>query len=313
MVQDNFGFLWVGTRDGLNKYDGDSFRAYLKKRGDSTSLNFNQIVDLELAENGDLWVGASNGLSYYDYQADQFSNYPFPVEDPYFREANDIFTIASKAVIISTTHGLLTFDIQQKTFEENPQFADFADMSVNQFHSSKQYGTWVATTKGLYIKKPGDMNWVIILALKSINHLQFEQSGVYISTSVGLFKTDVSGESISEITLPNNQRYVLATTRAKNGELWVACNQVVVLGDDDETVEMVFVHDRTDPSSLSENRAQTLYQTKDSVMWIGTFGYGMNRYNPDVRIFSYLGINSRLPLSSNYVSAIYTANDTIIY
>src|SRR5258706_10562262 len=66
MVQDKFGFLWVGTRDGLNRYDGLEFRIYNQEKNDSTSLYFNQILDLEVDSSDNIWIGSVGGIGIYN-------------------------------------------------------------------------------------------------------------------------------------------------------------------------------------------------------------------------------------------------------
>src|SRR5687767_4795516 len=78
-VQDKFGFLWIGTRDGLNKYDGVEFRKYTRNRNDSTSLYFNKILDLEIDSSGNIWISSTGGISIYDYRKDNFQNF-FPAD-----------------------------------------------------------------------------------------------------------------------------------------------------------------------------------------------------------------------------------------
>ncbi|HEY9045921.1 MAG TPA: ATP-binding protein, partial [Ohtaekwangia sp.] len=82
---------------------------------------------------------------------------------------------------------------------------------------------------------------------------------------------------------------------------------------DDKTVKYILSHERDNGFSLSEDKAQLLYQTRDHVIWIGTFGYGLNKYNPDVSAFSYLGEQSPLPLSTNYISTIFTHDDSTLF
>src|SRR5260370_31396465 len=74
-VQDKFGFLWIGTRDGLNKYDGLTFSRYGPKKNDLTSLQFNQIFDLEVDLYGNVWIGSVGGISIYNYPKDSFQNF----------------------------------------------------------------------------------------------------------------------------------------------------------------------------------------------------------------------------------------------
>ena len=63
MVEDKNGFLWLGTRDGLNRYDGNKFLYYLPDAEDSASLAFNQITALTIDAAGRLWIGATDGIS----------------------------------------------------------------------------------------------------------------------------------------------------------------------------------------------------------------------------------------------------------
>src|SRR5688572_11997174 len=67
MLQDRRGFMWFGTRDGLNKYDGYSFTVYRNKTNDKTSLSCNIINDIAEDSNGGLWIATwGGGLSYYN-------------------------------------------------------------------------------------------------------------------------------------------------------------------------------------------------------------------------------------------------------
>lgn len=100
--------------------------------------------------------------------------------------------------------------------------------------------------------------------------------------------------------------------RLKNGHLWVAANKVIVL-DKNDVFKHVLQHDQFNNFSLSEDRARVLYQTHDDVVWVGTFGYGLNKFNPDIAKFSFLNQQTPLPIPGNYVSAIYTKDDTTLW
>lgn len=313
MVQGPDGFLWIGTRDGLNRYDGHSFRRYLRNSSDSASLGFSDITSLAFDEAGHLWVGAKNGISRFDRETGQFRNFPFQRADDRVTEGHDLFVVDNSRLLVATNHGILAFDAEHGRFFSDPLYADFSDRFVTQFHSSARYGTWVATRTGLFHKMTGHLNWDIYFEGMAANHLNFDGDRVYVSTSRGLYRYGFDSGRMEEVPLPLSQRYVMETLRAANGDLWVACNRVVVLGGDDHTVKYVFSHNSADPFSLSENRAQSLCQTSDGVVWIGTFGYGLNKFNPDFLHFSYLGVRSQPPLSSDYITSVYTANDTILY
>ena len=76
IVQDTLGFIWIGTEDGLNRYDGYNFKVFKNIPGDSTSLSRNLIETLHVTKSGDLWVGGQlNGLSKLNTKTESFTNF----------------------------------------------------------------------------------------------------------------------------------------------------------------------------------------------------------------------------------------------
>jgi signal transduction histidine kinase/ligand-binding sensor domain-containing protein len=311
-VQDKFGFLWVGTRDGLNKYDGVEFRKYTRNKSDSTSLYFNKILDLEMDLSGDIWISSTGGISVYDYQKDKFQNF-FP-SDKALQDAdiNHILLTGENTALLSTSKGLINFDRKQRKFFIDQDLALFKDMQVSNAYLTPDDGIWVGTGKGVFIKSSAHSGWARLLENNSIQNMYFDKNGkVYFSASTGLFSYDLKKKKMEQIVLPPDVAFINDVLRMKNGDLWVAGYKVMVL-DKNDSVKYILGHDKFNNYSLSENRARTLFQTRDEVIWVGTFGYGLNKFNPDIAEFSYLGEQSSLPLTSNYVSAIFTADDTTL-
>ena len=77
VCQDQYGYMWIATENGLNKFDGYRFTTYLHQPGDSTTLGTNIVVKLYCDRKGQLWVGTRTGLSRYDYATDHFVHYQF--------------------------------------------------------------------------------------------------------------------------------------------------------------------------------------------------------------------------------------------
>ena len=77
VCQDKYGYIWIATDYGLNKFDGYRFTQYLHQPDDSTTLNSNIITKLYCGHDGQLWIGTRTGLSRYDYATDQFVRYSF--------------------------------------------------------------------------------------------------------------------------------------------------------------------------------------------------------------------------------------------
>jgi signal transduction histidine kinase/ligand-binding sensor domain-containing protein len=311
-VQDKFGFLWVGTRDGLNKYDGVEFRKYTRNKNDSTSLYFNKILDLEIDLSGNIWISSTGGISIYDYRKDNFQNF-FPADKALQDvDINHILLTGENTALLSTSKGLISFDRKQRRFFVDQDLALFKGMQVSNTYLTPDQGIWVGTDKGVFMKSSGHSGWVGLLEDNSIQHMYFDRNGkVYFSASKGLFSYDLKKKEMKQIVMPPDVAFINDVVRMKNGDLWVAGYKVIVL-DKNDSLKYLLGHDKFNNYSLSEDRARTLFQTRDEVIWVGTFGYGLNKFNPDIAEFSYLSEQSSLPLSSNYVSALFTADDTTL-
>lgn len=78
VCQDKYGYIWIATENGLNKFDGYRFTTYLSHPDEPTTLNSNIVTSLYCDEKGQLWIGTRLGLSRYDYATDHFVHYAFP-------------------------------------------------------------------------------------------------------------------------------------------------------------------------------------------------------------------------------------------
>ena len=81
MCQDRYGYMWIATENGLNRFDGYRFTTYYHHKGDSTSLGSNIVVSLYQDSHGQFWVGTRTGLFRYNYDSDSFVSYPFSEEN----------------------------------------------------------------------------------------------------------------------------------------------------------------------------------------------------------------------------------------
>lgn len=111
IVQDAEGYLWFGTRDGLNRYDGYEFKIYRNILGDSLSLSDNYIKAIEADGKNGLWIGTANGLNHYCPETDSFQRY-YINEDRHTGNANEINSICvtGETVWIGTYHGLFKLE-----------------------------------------------------------------------------------------------------------------------------------------------------------------------------------------------------------
>jgi len=158
ITQDDKGFVWIGTRDGLNRYDGYDIEVYRKIPFDSTSLISNSIISL-LAEPEGLWVGTIGGLQWYNWKTKKFERIEL-FEDDKPPSITTIFRDNFGGIWIGTANGFFSVrkDKDQKRFitqsyfqrEENEHNDDHLTLRVTSFLHDRQGRFWIASSEGIF-------------------------------------------------------------------------------------------------------------------------------------------------------------------
>lgn len=118
--QDKFGFIWIGTRSGLNVWDGSSMINYFYDLNDSSSLSNDQINQLKIGKDNSVWIGTVNGLNKFDYDKMQFSRY-YPRRDDLAsgeNYINAILLLADDSLLVGTDKGAFLFQINSEKFSK---------------------------------------------------------------------------------------------------------------------------------------------------------------------------------------------------
>jgi signal transduction histidine kinase/ligand-binding sensor domain-containing protein/CheY-like chemotaxis protein len=150
IAQDNFGYIWIGTNEGLNRYDGYSNKVFKKVLGDSTSLSDNTIYTLYLDHLNNLWVGTQAGLSLYDSDKENFKTFILDPEQYHINAANRVTAIkedAKKNMWVTVESGsLFYYDRLHSTFVKDTH--NFR--SIRGFVLDKEGRFWLGGYEGLY-------------------------------------------------------------------------------------------------------------------------------------------------------------------
>ena len=129
ITKDSYGFLWIGTDEGLLKFDGYTYKKYANSPKDSNSLSNGYIRSLLLDSSGRLWIATTNGLNQYDYSSDKFNVYSFGVNEKNF--IYDIFESKDKSIWVGTGDGLHRLYNGVAKFEHFSVFVDQFDITKN--------------------------------------------------------------------------------------------------------------------------------------------------------------------------------------
>lgn len=299
LVQDDEGFIWIGTKDGLNRFDGYNFKTYRSEATNKGSLSSNYITFVEVDAGGNLWVQSQpGGLHLYD-----------PYEDSFLK----INTVTSAPEI-------------------------FRSSFVNAISGNNENGWWIATTKGLFFLDP-DLKQVIekhipgIPDHTSVNaiHKYPDKPGVIIAVGdqgiykvrsdtaeiqpFGGFNQHLRDKQINQIVKTDSGNWLFLEnsaihTFAENGEFLFSRRHHPSEGERffniSELVQLqsgriLFLRGRTVYEySEQEGNFQVVWKDKfintiledhSGILWFGTSGYGIYKYDPKLARFGFTSEN----------------------
>jgi signal transduction histidine kinase/ligand-binding sensor domain-containing protein len=265
IIQDHKGLMWIGTPDGLNRYDGFNFVVYKNDPGDSTSLADNVIKAIFEDHNKNLLIGTENGLCLYDRGKDRFLNYVSDKSSPLKRISCTVSKIIEDSVgnlWLATSVGLIYLDrlknkISQYTHDpNNPE--SLSNDNVEAVLIDRNGSLWVATRKGLNLFLPGT---------GTFKHFTMEDSKI---------------EDLSNTIFIN-------MIEDQEGNLWLGSTEGLycMKNNPENRTEYLkhYEHDVNDKSSLSINLVRSLFVDDAGNLWIGTDNGGINLFNKEKQTF----------------------------
>lgn len=332
IIQDKQGFLWFGTQDGLNRYDGYSFRVYKHNANNPGSVPDNYIQSLYLDNTGVIWVGTyGGGLSRFDPATEKFQSYRYDPHDSLSISSNQVMSITQDAannLWVGTSAGLNRFVPSKGGFIKylhDP--ADPQSISSNKIRcilNDKQGRLWVGTAdNGLNLltdsrgtfrrftadeKKEGAIthNFVQTIAVANDNKLLIGTSGG------GVNVLDPSTERFTPLfkDQSTNIHYndVWALNQDSRGIIWIGTYGGGMLSFDPSTQSLKnYKNDATDNSSLSNNIVLCAFTDKQGFTWLGTLGGGVSYFDPRGSTFRNIRNhpNDANSLNENVVMSVY--------
>ena len=291
-LQDSRGFIWIGTEDGLNRFDGCDITTYHHISFKENTIAGNTVRALCEDRNHNLWIGLKgNGLCRFDLLTEQFHTYVHDPNDVYSLNYNDVSGVAEDAegrIWVSVDRGTLDrFDPETEKFTHYPLIDAETGQTLNNAVSKMvldPYGRiWLGSWGGgLYrfdIASETVRDWSGTPEIsedrfcRHIFDLQYDadHDRLLVSTAHGgLYTVDVRSENpVEKIAVSRNLGIPLNTTAAaadKNGNIWIGGYIYVV---DGQSLAVQGTLKSGDRSSLLSNMVRCIYKGIDGTMWIG--------------------------------------------
>ncbi|GAB3278924.1 two-component regulator propeller domain-containing protein [Larkinella harenae] len=301
ILQDQDGFMWFGTADGLNKYDGSTFTVFKPNPGEpSRSFQNGFIMGLCAGDANQLWV-VTDGGGLHEVNRKTGQVIPHLIHAPQANRWNtqlSVYRDQQRMLWISTQAGLARYEPAKHHFTLYP--SPVADIAVKTVFEDRQHRFWVATHQGLYLfnRSTGQFTLVPLLDWKSsqpsFQSFYLDQNEVlWLGTATAgcsLFKLDLRKQPWQLIPYnPGRQLnpYIWRNTihRDTTGLVWVGTTtglQVI-----DPTTDRVFTYQSTpnDDKGLSSSSAQAVYHDRSGMLWVGTDN-GIDRRAANTKPFS---------------------------
>ncbi len=338
ILQDRQGFLWLGTQDGLNRYDGYGFKVYSPELEKPGSISDRWITALVEGQDGSIWIGTrQGGLNRFDPQLGLFTVFQNDPLDPASLSDDDVhalFVDREGSLWVGTENGLDRFDPAAGDFKhyEASVRDGLSSQKVTEIYEDSDGILWIGTHDGglnRFDRVTGKFEIFKYDAddPSSLSHnrvtaiIEDADRNLWVGTTNGLNLLDRSTSTFKRYahdtaqadSLGNNQVMTLYVDR--NGALWVGTNDGLDLYN--QRFDR-FVHYRNEPSnpkSLSHNTIFSIYEDRSGVLWIGTYGGGLNKYNRQQDQFTYYRHDPANPdsLTSNTIFAIYVDPADIVW
>ena len=327
IYQDYRGFMWFGTRDGLNRYDGYEFKSYFNSLEDSTSISDNQINIIFEDSHRNLWIGTGNGLNQFDREKDHFVRFKsgkghHSLSHPYIKT---ICEDSDGKIWVGTGRGLNMINVKtgivNQVLSVSREDNNDTTLNVDNIFEDSNGNLWICTRGGLYLSKKGKLEayylysrgkdraaeWIRVILEDQRGNLWIatEQNGVFLLNHETNKIDNYIHEKDNSNSLINNR--VRTIFEDGDGRIWFGTREGLSIFNPETGLFQNFEHNKYDPSSLSQNSIRDISSDDADGIWIATYAGGVNYYHPRSSMFIHVTeeFGTTNTLSFNKITFLY--------
>ena len=326
IYQDSKGYIWIGTNDGLDRYNGYEFKHYKHDKYDKNSIANNYIVDIIEDKNGYIWVSTIGGLSRINPDKDEIKNYYSKEDSGNLSNSNlwQLLCTKDNRLIASTIDGLNVYDKNKDKFTRILyKEGELPSQYIYSLEEDINGHIWVGTDNGL-VELDKDLNIVksyqdAIEDSDVYNVYDDSKGNIWVCTlDNGLFKINLDDKSVenyknnnSKISIPsNNVRDIISDSE---GKLGIATDKGLCTFDYEREEFITYNKKSYQSNSLIDDEIFCLLKDSSGLIWIGTYS-GISRFNPNSNFTHFkLDPYEDNSISGNVIHGIYEDDDKTLW
>ena len=331
ILQDQKGFMWFGTEQGLNRFDGYNFVAHRFQYDNPNSLTNSYIQSIHEDSSGILWIGTDGGgLNKFDPEINRFTGYLIDPEslDSLANIINVIFEDRSGGLWIGTGgEGLKKFDPKREAFTHFPVNCRCPDKrshnTINVIFEDDSGTLWIGTDGGLNQLDP-EMKQIkpVDLPIKKVLAVyRYTPGELWVGTDNGFYKIEAGTGQFVHYRIPSDDKNFTSVNtirvfyRDRLGTFWIGTDYGLHIFDRRENTYHSFYADANDPHSLVGNGVRAIYEDLSGALWVGVYSGGLNKLNRTGQTFNHYYSNPKNPdsLINRDVFAIYEDREGVLW
>jgi len=338
IVQDMKGFLWFGTDEGLNRFDGHEFKIFRHDANNPNSIPDNSIHGLVVDNDGVIWIGTSTGICRYFPESEFIERLPVSFDDPTKPKGTGVNEIKKdndgSIWIAYLGSGVDVYDPRKKQFMHYTTHRDDAYRIINDYVISIQFmpdGDKLLGTRGgvQFIGKDGipipreqaekKYPWRSRID-NSITSFHLTADGKFLwigSELAGVYKIDLTTNQVSNFNTSNSalkfNNNVPSVFEDSNGNVWVG-GEAIYFYDESKNVLVAYDEHGIKGNVINKNPVLSIFEDRDHNLWFGTFRLGVLKYNPDnTKILHYHSGHGQGSITNDHILSFVQDKDRALW